>query len=233
MQLTPLELASYGLADHHIVPRAHLPAGVNQSLHTDVIAPFLMLQMAARGAGFDMQIVSGFRSFERQLAIWNGKANGSRAVLNERSQIVDMTLLSDADQALAIMRWSALPGCSRHHWGTDFDIYDAAAVDSDYEVQLIPEEVSAGGAFAPLHEWLDRYLESGSSGGFFRPYAADRGGIAPERWHLSYAPVAGQYEAAFSLQTLTAVWRAQQIALVDAVVAMPAATLQRYLPRLI
>jgi len=229
MQLTPLELASYGLTDDHIVSRAQLPAGVRQSLHADVIAPFQLLQAAAREAGFDMQIVSGFRDFERQLAIWNGKASGTRPVLDAQSQIIDMNMLSDTDKALAIMRWSALPGCSRHHWGTDFDIYDAAAVAADYAVQLTPQEVDSGGVFAPLHDWLDGYLESRQSG-FFRPYAEDKGGIAPERWHLSYAPVAGRYEAAFSLQTLAALWRERQMALTDAVAGLSADTLQRYLP---
>jgi len=232
MQLTSFELEGYGLADTHVVPRIQLPTGVRQSLHIDVIAPFLMLQAAAREAGFDIQIASGFRSFERQLAIWNGKANGHRTVLDEQSHIIDMSTLCDTDKALAIMRWSALPGCSRHHWGTDFDIYDAASVPADYEVQLTSGEVSNGGVFAPMHEWLDRYLASARSG-LFRPYAEDTGGIAPERWHLSYAPVAGRYEAAFSLPTLAGLWHERQMALVDAVVAMPTDVLQRYLPRLI
>ena len=41
----------------------------------------------------------------------------------------------------------------------------------------------------PAAEWLDERIESGTACGFFRPYDADRGGIAPERWHLSYSPV--------------------------------------------
>ena len=28
------------------------------------------------------------------------------------------------------------------------------------------------------------------SRGFYRPYGRDRGGVAPERWHLSFAPAA-------------------------------------------
>ena len=28
---------------------------------------------------------------------------------------------------------------------------------------------------------------------FFRPYDRDRGGVAPERWHLSYGPISQQY----------------------------------------
>jgi LAS superfamily LD-carboxypeptidase LdcB len=229
MPLTSFERESYGVTDNHVVPRPQLPDGVRQSLHVEVIPPFLSLQAAASEAGFELQIVSGFRGFERQLAIWNGKANGSRPVLDKQSHIIDMSLLSDTDKALAIMRWSALPGCSRHHWGTDFDIYDAAAVSVDYEVQLTPEEVSSGGVFAPMHDWLDDYLASSLSG-FFRPYAEDNGGIAPERWHLSYAPVANRYEVVFSLRALVGLWRERQMALVDAVVALPVDVLQRYLP---
>jgi hypothetical protein len=47
--------------------------------------------------------------------------------------------------------------------------------------------------FAPLHEWLDERIASGTAFGFFRPYDRDRGGVAPERWHLSYAPIAQEY----------------------------------------
>ncbi len=36
--------------------------------------------------------------------------------------------------------------------------------------------------------------------GFYRPYAVDRGGVHPEPWHLSYAPLAQQALAAFSLR---------------------------------
>ena len=77
MPLNATELACFGLADHHIMPRTQLPAGVRQPLHTDVIAPFLLLQVAARDAGFDLQVVSGFRGFDRQLAIWNKALSGA------------------------------------------------------------------------------------------------------------------------------------------------------------
>ena len=36
----------------------------------------------------------------------------------------------------------------------------------------------------PVHE-----IASFHSQGFFRPYALDQKGVAPEAWHLSYAPV--------------------------------------------
>ena len=163
------------------------------SVHRDVVEPFLHLQDAARDAGFELRILSGFRSFEQQLSIWNQKACGERVVLDSDAVPLDIGTLSEKELAFAILRWSALPGASRHHWGTDLDVYDAAAKPEDYEIELIPDEVNAGGMFAPLHEWLDERMESRDSFGFFRPYDRDRGGVAPERWHMSYAPVAGDY----------------------------------------
>jgi hypothetical protein len=41
--------------------------------------------------------------------------------------------------------------------------------------------------------------------GFFRPYTTDRGGVAPEPWHLSHAPVAKRAQATFSAGQLRTV----------------------------
>jgi hypothetical protein len=68
-----------------------------------------------------------------------------------------------------------------------------AAKPEGYEVELIPEEVEAGGMFGPFHEWLDARIDSGRAFGFYRPYDIDRRGVAPERWHLSYAPLSSLY----------------------------------------
>ncbi len=163
-------------------------------VHREVVGPLLALQRDARSEGFDLRILSGFRGFERQLSIWNRKATGQLAVLDSHGVPLDIATLSERDLVFAILRWSALPGASRHHWGTDLDVYDQAAKPAEYEIQLVPEEVDAGGMFAPLHEWLDGRIADDTAYGFFRPYDRDRGGVAPERWHLSHAPVAGACE---------------------------------------
>jgi LAS superfamily LD-carboxypeptidase LdcB len=159
-------------------------------VHRDVVEPFEKLREAARKEGFDVRIDSGFRGFERQLGIWNRKAGGKQAVLDSHAVPLDIAKLSERELVFAILRWSALPGASRHHWGTDIDISDEAARPEGYEVEQIPEEVDPGGMFGPLHQWLDERIAAGTSFGFFRPYDRDRGGVAPERWHISYAPVA-------------------------------------------
>lgn len=160
-------------------------------LHVDVIDPFRVMQSAAAQEGIDLQVASGFRSYERQLAIWNAKASGTRVLLDGQGQCLNIESLNDVEKVYAILRWSALPGCSRHHWGTDMDVWDAAAVAEDYQLQLVPEEYQPDGPFHKLACWLDQYAESY---GFVRPYAIDGGGVAPEPWHLSYQPIARQYE---------------------------------------
>jgi LAS superfamily LD-carboxypeptidase LdcB len=190
MTVAPAELT--GQTDAHLCTAAD--AGrLGVRVHRAVVDPFLRLQSAARDAGFDLQILSGFRGFDEQSSIWNRKATGKRAVLDSNAVPLDITRLSPEQLVFTILRWSALPGASRHHWGTDLDVYDRAAQPAGYEIELIPDEVNPGGMFGPLHAWLDERIASGTAFGFFRPYDRDRGGVAPERWHLSYGPVAAPW----------------------------------------
>jgi LAS superfamily LD-carboxypeptidase LdcB len=169
-------------------------------LHVDTVAPFMNLRSAARAAGFDLKAVSGFRDFDRQLAIWNAKFRGERPLYDAAGAPIDGLGLSPAQRVDAILLWSALPGGSRHHWGTDVDVCDAAAVAPGYQVQLRVEEFSPGGPFAPLAEWLEVHA---ARFGFFRPFRGVLSGVQPEPWHFSFAPVA---EAARRALTLN-VWR--------------------------
>lgn len=197
-------------------------------LHPAILAPLMRLQQRAAEAGFDLQVVSGYRSFDRQLAIWNAKASGQRALLDSRGQPLDFASLSPDQLVHVILRWSALPGGSRHHWGSDIDVYDAAAVDADYAVQLTPQEVNEGGPFAPMHDWLDEQFRRDDGEGFFRPYDIDRGGVAPERWHLSFAPLAAQMQAALTLPVLAQGLAAAGIVLKDEVMAQLPDLYRRY-----
>jgi LAS superfamily LD-carboxypeptidase LdcB len=187
-------------------------------VHQDIVAPLISLKAAAASSGFELRIASGFRGFERQLAIWNAKAAGERMLLDDAGLVLDWASLSESELMAAILRWSALPGASRHHWGTDIDVYDAAAVASDYQVQLTPAEVSDEGVFGPFHKWLDGEFAAGRGDGFFRPYNIDRGGIAPERWHLSYAPLAAFCDFALQAEVLQqALQRREDLRLKDVI----------------
>ncbi len=197
-------------------------------VHRDVVAPFEQLRAAARAEGFDIRIESAFRGFDRQLGIWNRKAGGQQAVLDSAAVPIDITTLSERELVFAILRWSALPGASRHHWGTDIDIYDEAARPAGYEIQEIPEEVDPGGMFGPLHEWLDGRIAAGTAFGFFRPYDRDRGGVAPERWHISYAPVSDVLLRQLTPEVLRATVRQADMRLKPVVLEQLDAIYQRF-----
>lgn len=192
-------------------------------------AAFAALQAEARAAGFELAVASAHRDFERQRLIFNRKASGERTVHDERGDPLQLATMAPRDALHAILRYSALPGGSRHHWGTDLDVYDAGAMPAGYTLQLIPGEVEDGGMFAPLHDWLDARMASGRSHGFYRPYGVDRGGVAPERWHLSYAPLARTCEAAFSADLLLAAWRGVELLLREEIEAELEALVQRYM----
>ncbi len=175
----------------------HLTPGLGGFLFAPPVAEAIeRLHARAKAQGFELTITSSFRSFERQLGIWNAKALGKRVLLDSFGSPLEFSALT-ADQIIeAILRWSAFPGASRHHWGTDVDVYDAAAVPADYQVELTPQEVS--GVFSPFYSWLDDLIAKDDAEGFYRPYDQDRGGIAPEAWHLSYRPLAQKYERSYS-----------------------------------
>ena len=222
MKLTPEQLT--GRDTSHLVDVA-----LGQRLCAKAAAAFSRLQADAGVAGFDLAIASAHRDFERQRAIFNSKARGERAVHDDQGAPLDLSTLAPREALHAILRFSALPGGSRHHWGTDLDVYDASAVPESYALQLSPAEVAPGGLFAELHAWLDQRMAVHQSHGFYRPYAADRGGVAPERWHLSYAPLATDCQHLLSPDLLRSAWRGQQLALREVIEAELDALVQRYM----
>lgn len=190
-----------GRTEEHLCSAEQAQA-LGAPMHREVVEPFLALREEARQAGFELAIDSGFRSFDRQLSIWNRKVEGQLPVLDSAGIPLDIGTLTEEELVFAILRWSALPGASRHHWGTELDVFDAAAKPEGYEVELTPQEVDPGGMFGPLHDWLDHRIAAGEAFGFFRPYDRDRGGVAPERWHLSCAPVAAALEGGLTVDLL-------------------------------
>jgi LAS superfamily LD-carboxypeptidase LdcB len=171
--------------------------GTKYFIHHLMLKDFLRLQNEARHEGFDLQIISGFRDYERQLRIWNLKASGERQLLDDQERPLEFSTLSPLQIVMAILRWSALPGCSRHHWGTDIDIYDGKT-QSPEDVQLVPSETRGEGPAARLHEWLDQRIRTKTAFGFYRPYETDRGGVSPERWHLSYHSISNRFMEQYS-----------------------------------
>lgn len=142
------------------------------------------MQSDARRSGVDLPPYSSFRDFRTQLRIWNSKFCGAKPLFDINGKARDFTRLSESEIISCILNWSALPGGSRHHWGTEIDVVDGAVLSPGYVPQSLPHEVAPGGLFFPLHQWLDRHI---AEYGFFRPYQRDNGGVYQEPRHLSYA----------------------------------------------
>lgn len=179
--MTPAQLT--GRARDHIVPMSDPPC----ALHAHVAAPFSRLRRAAAHAGFDLVPQSSYRDFERQLKIWNAKFNGGAVVNDPSGKPLDALSLPPPERIRAILRWSALPGASRHHWGTDLDLIDRNALAQGLEVRLVAEEYAPAGPFGALAGWLEA---NAARFGFFRPFRGVLSGVEPEPWHFSFAPVA-------------------------------------------
>lgn len=157
-----------------------------QKLHTQVIPHFKGLQQAAKQIGFNLQIASGFRSFERQSLIWNNKYSGRSIILDKDELPLNTENITELKKLLAILHWSALPGTSRHHWGTDFDIFDPELLPIGQKLQLTKSEYLQD-YFLEFNLWV---TENMANYGFYRPYQCDNGGVAIEPWHISYYPIA-------------------------------------------
>jgi LAS superfamily LD-carboxypeptidase LdcB len=86
-----------------------------------------------------------------------------------------------AERARIILKYSSMPGTSRHHWGTDVDLN---SIDPKYF------ETANG---KKIYEWLSAHA---SEYGFCQPYNAKGNkrpaGYEEEKWHWSYMPLAKQ-----------------------------------------
>ncbi|XKM13569.1 M15 family metallopeptidase [Orbaceae bacterium ac157xtp] len=114
-------------------------------------------------------IVSATRNYNYQNGIWNRKWNA----IFPKYKDSHLT-------AKDILRFSSMPGSSRHHWGTDVDI---TSLESNYFYQNKDGKI--------LFAWLTKNMPKY---GFCRPFSDNRdGGYLPEEWHWSYQPLAKQY----------------------------------------
>ncbi len=208
--LSPLELT--GRARTHV----RMVARFGCVLHPQAADALMALRAAAAREGIDLQPVSGFRDFWRQLAIWNDKYSGTRALLDARSLPLDVAGLAPEQRVAAILNWSALPGASRHHWGSDCDVIDRSALEAGARVELLGADYAEGGRYERLADWL---VAHAADYGFYRPYDRDRGGVQPEPWHLSFAPVAEPALAALGVDVLAAALAGAELAGRDEVLA--------------
>jgi LAS superfamily LD-carboxypeptidase LdcB len=171
-----------------------------QRLERETNLAFLSMQRAAMKDNVDISIASSYRDFERQKLIWNDKWEGLRPLYSPNGELLNTQALTAYEKLHGILTWSALPGGSRHHWGSDLDVYDRPSIENTGQtLQLIPEEYQNSGPCFALSCWLKRFA---ADFGFYLPYEKYTGGVSIEPWHLSYHPVAQEIQTLLSCNAL-------------------------------
>ena len=180
-----------GISQDHLINIGNLDPNNGSDRHhlqSETALAFIEMQQAAAKDGIDCQILSSYRSFKQQQSIWDRKWIGQLPVLDNNDKAIDISSLNNEEKLHAVLRWSALPGTSRHHWGTDFDVVDRQnALRYNHTIELVSSEYEPKGVCGLLTLWLK---EHASHYGFEQPYAKDYGGIGIEPWHYSYLPLA-------------------------------------------
>jgi hypothetical protein len=202
--------------------------GAHTLLHPATTRALRALCDDARRTGFDLRAVSGFRAFQRQLQIWNGKARGERELFDAEERPLRAGELEPARLVEAILRWSALPGLSRHHWGSDVDVIDMAAIEPGSVPRLLATDCHGEGCQSSLHAWLDARIGKGEAHGFFRPFTGEGCDVAAEPWHLSFAPLSAHCQASLDESRLRAALDGVDLELRDVVYAQLGRILERY-----
>lgn len=133
------------------------------------------MKAAAAKDNFKIEVVSSYRSFQRQKEIFERKYK----------QFTSQGL-SPEKAIEKIIEYSTIPGTSRHHWGTDLDIIDANSPRPANV--LMPENFHGNGPYCDFKVWLDENAEKFD---FYEVYTnnGNRKGFKYEPWHFSYAPV--------------------------------------------
>lgn len=155
----------------------------SQRIHVEAYEAFKKMYQAAKKDGINLTIKSATRNFYYQKSIWERKWTGATLVGGKN---LAQAVSDPAERAKAILRYSSMPGTSRHHWGTDIDLN--AFENSYFE----------SGQGLKEFEWLQAHaLEFG----FARPYT-HKGehrpeGYEEEKWHWSYLPLAQRYQKSY------------------------------------
>lgn len=170
--------------DFVLIPAPYRTNGKEMYLHKDTYEAFQKMAAAAELDGIRLRIASATRNFEYQKGIWEAKWSGASLV---NSQNLAQSFPGGAERFRKILEYSAAPGTSRHHWGSDIDIN--YAVPAYFETGQGKRE----------YEWL---AKNASFFGFCQTYVSKNTltatGYHEEKWHWSYLPLAKTFTAEYA-----------------------------------
>ncbi len=137
-------------------------------LRKEAYDAFTKMADAAQKEGIRLSVLSATRNFEYQKRIWDVKYD----------KLKDKTAWARVKK---ILQYSAMPGSSRHHWGTDIDLNNLE--NTHFEK----------GEGKKIYDWL---VKNAATYGFCQPYTAGRKkGYKEEKWHWSYTPLSKEFTA--------------------------------------
>ncbi|WP_028284385.1 M15 family metallopeptidase [Olleya marilimosa] len=179
--------------------------GNGYKLREEAQLSFKKMQVAALKDGISIGAISSYRSFAHQKRIWERKFNNNKA-----------KGLSDLDNIKKIIEYSTIPGTSRHHWGTDIDIYQTN-VKQPKNV-LLPKNYHNNGPYCKLKEWMDT---NASTYGFYLVYTdnANRKGFKYEPWHFSYKALSATYLKAYKKLNISEILKTEGLSGIDSFTA--------------
>ncbi len=170
-------------------------------VNPSIVSDLMNWKDACQNEQIALSIASAFRSFDRQLLIWNEKAEGKRPLLDAAGNILSVDSLSEEEIFQSLLLWTHVPGASRHHWGTDLDVFDCNWYNSTgQKLKLENSEYLKDGPNAKLHLYNESWLKSGAT--FFRPYGP-KGAIMSELWHYSHVKTAQLFQKNYTFETFT------------------------------
>ncbi len=165
--------------DFVLIPPQYAVGGQEKNkmyLRKETYEAYLQMRSAADLDNIDLKIASATRNFIYQKNIWDNKWSGATFV---DGQNLSIEIPDGQERFKKILEYSAVPGTSRHHWGTEIDINDANL--SYFDSEKGEKE----------YEWL---AQNAYRFGFCQTYNL-KGSIRPtgyneEKWHWSYLPLA-------------------------------------------
>ena len=161
-QFNPAKDTSFAVIPDRFTPKKQV------FLRKEALDSFELMWNAAHDEGIDLTILSATRNWTYQRSIWNRKWNGMRYAEFDGSE-----------RAIEILKYSSMPGSSRHHWGTDIDL-------NALENEWFESDVVGVATYAWLKQHARRF-------GFYQVYGDQtngRTGYREEKWHWSYLPLA-------------------------------------------
>lgn len=139
--------------------------GNKYKLQSKVFDALEKMKTAALKKGVQIDVVSAYRGFNHQNSLWKNK------YLKFRN-----SGLSTKQAVLKVIEYTAIPGTSRHHWGTEVDL-------RDYNKRNTPNLRSQKNS--KYEKWMQ---ENAHKFGFYLAYNNNkfRKGYKFESWHYTY-----------------------------------------------